>query len=84
MGKTKNDPAHFDDVLSLLNREAPQVLFVDDNAGHVGRARSRGWNALLFRDEAGVMAALTAFLRGVPAGPGAGAGMPSCSGTRRA
>jgi len=70
MGKTKNDPAHFDDVLSLLNREAPQVLFVDDNAGHVGRARSRGWNALLFRDEAGVMAALTAFLRGVPDGPG--------------
>jgi len=70
MGKTKNDPAHFDDVLTLLNREAPQVLFVDDNAGHVGRARGRGWNALLFRDEAGVMAALTAFLRGVPDGPG--------------
>jgi len=50
MGKSKNDPSHFDDVLRLLNRPAREVLFIDDNAGHVGRAVERGWKAILYRD----------------------------------
>ena len=49
MGKSKNDPTHFDDVLKLLNRRAQEVLFVDDNAGHVSRAVDRGWKAILYR-----------------------------------
>jgi len=48
MGKSKNDPTHFDDVLRLLNRQGREVLFIDDNAGHVGRAVERGWKAILF------------------------------------
>lgn len=59
MGKSKNDPTHFDDVLKLLNRRGRQVLFIDDSAGHVERARERGWAAMRFLDEAGVLRALS-------------------------
>jgi len=55
MGKSKNDPTHFDDVLKLLNRQAQEVLFVDDNAGHVDRAVDRGWRAILFRNQEGFL-----------------------------
>ena len=48
MGKSKNDATHFDDVLRLLNRQGQEVLFIDDNAGHVGRAVERGWKAILY------------------------------------
>jgi putative hydrolase of the HAD superfamily len=48
MGKSKNDPTHFDDVLRLLNRQGREVLFIDDNDGHVGRAVERGWKVLLY------------------------------------
>ena len=60
MGKSKNDPTHFDDVLKLLNRQGRQVLFIDDNAGHVDRARDRGWAVLRFLDEGDVVRALSA------------------------
>ncbi|MRR38090.1 HAD family hydrolase, partial [bacterium] len=46
MGKSKNDPTHFDDVLRLLNRLGREVLFIDDNDGHVGRAVERGWKGI--------------------------------------
>jgi putative hydrolase of the HAD superfamily len=49
MGKSKNDPSHFDDVLRLLNREGQSVLFIDDNAGHAGRAEARGWKTILYK-----------------------------------
>jgi HAD superfamily hydrolase (TIGR01509 family) len=51
MGKSKNDPTHFDDVLRLLNRQGQEVLFVDDHAGHVSRAADRGWKAILYRSQ---------------------------------
>lgn len=59
MGKSKNDPTHFDDVLKLLNRPGRQVLFIDDNAGHVERATDRGWAAMRFQDEGDVLRALS-------------------------
>jgi len=55
MGKSKNDPTHFDDVLKLLNRQAQEVLFVDDTAGHVSRAVDRGWQAILYRGQEGFL-----------------------------
>lgn len=55
MGKSKNDPTHFDDVLRLLNRQGREVLFIDDNAGHVGRAVERGWKAILFGKQDGFL-----------------------------
>lgn len=60
MGKTKNDPTHFDDVLKLLNRQGRQVLFIDDSEAHLERARQRGWEVLRFHDEGDVVRVLTA------------------------
>jgi putative hydrolase of the HAD superfamily len=62
MGKSKNDASHFDDVLRLLNRKGQEVLFIDDNAGHVGRAVERGWKAILFRDLDGFLQELSGHL----------------------
>ena len=59
MGKSKNDPTHFDDVLKLLNRQAQEVLFVDDNAGHVSRAVDRCWKAILYRSHEGFLRQLS-------------------------
>ena len=47
-GKSKNDPSLFDDVLSLMNLEPGETLFIDATLGHVERARSRGLHAIHF------------------------------------
>jgi putative hydrolase of the HAD superfamily len=62
MGKSKSDPTHFDDVLRLLNRKGQEVLFIDDNAGHVGRAVERGWKVILYRDLDGFLQELSSQL----------------------
>jgi len=64
MGKSKSDSGHFDDVLKLLNREGQEVLFIDDNAGHVGRAVERGWNAILYKNRDDFLRELTVRLQG--------------------
>ena len=64
MGKSKNDSGHFDDVLKLLYREGQEVLFIDDNAGHVGRAVERGWNAILYQNRDDFLRELTGRLQG--------------------
>jgi len=48
MGKGKNDPTVFPDVVRKLGKEPQNVLFIDDNEGHVSRARSQGLKARLF------------------------------------
>lgn len=65
MGKSKNDPTHFDDVLKLMHRQGRQVLFIDDNAGHIARARQRGWAVLRFLDEGNVVRALSDLCEGL-------------------
>jgi len=62
MGKSKNDASHFDDVLRLLNRNGQEVLFIDDNAGHVSRAVERGWNTILYTDVDGFLQELSGHL----------------------
>lgn len=64
MGKSKHDPTHFDDVLKLLNRQGRQVLFIDDTASHIERARQRGWAATRFQNEEDVLRTLTALCEG--------------------
>lgn len=51
LGKGKRDPSVFDDVVRALGIPPAGALFVDDNAGHVARALSRGLVARLFRGE---------------------------------
>ena len=49
LGKGKRDATFFDDVSNALRLAPGEILFLDDNAGHVERAASRGLYALLFR-----------------------------------
>lgn len=46
--KSKRDPSVFTDVCAELGQRPGEVLFVDDNAGHVQRAASQGLQAHLF------------------------------------
>ncbi len=50
-GKSKRDASVFTDTCSWLDVAPQSALFVDDNPGHIERARSRGLQALLFTGE---------------------------------
>ena len=46
LGKGKRDATVFDDMANALDREPGELLFLDDNAGNVERAASRGMYAM--------------------------------------
>ncbi|MEI6125897.1 MAG: HAD family hydrolase [Pseudomonadota bacterium] len=48
--KSKLDPTLFDDVLHCMHTAPDKALFIDDNEGHIGRARQRGLHAIVYRD----------------------------------
>jgi putative hydrolase of the HAD superfamily len=50
VGKSKRDPSLFNDVLNELGVAPGEALFVDDNAGHIQRARDRGLIAIRFEN----------------------------------
>ena len=52
LGMSKREPRIFDRVTAELGAAPAATLFIDDDAGHVARARERGLQALLFTDEA--------------------------------
>ena len=58
LGTSKRDPATFDQVVRQIGRAPGECLFVDDSPGHIGRAASRGLQALLFTGEAAFLAEL--------------------------
>lgn len=62
LGKGKRDPSLFDDAVSALGVAPGQALFIDDNAGHVQRAASRGLPVILFADQEQCLAELEARL----------------------
>lgn len=49
MGKGKKDPAVFADVARELGTRPSRVLFIDDSAGNVERARSLGFRAIHYK-----------------------------------
>jgi putative hydrolase of the HAD superfamily len=51
-GKGKQDPSLFHDIARELGVPPRQILFVDDNAGNVARARAAGWRVIEYRDRA--------------------------------
>lgn len=51
LGKSKRDPTQFDDVVKMLGVQPGETLFVDDDAGHVERARERGLHAIHFTEQ---------------------------------
>ncbi len=61
LGKGKRDATIFDDVVRDLGVLPAETLFVDDNPGHVERARSRGLAAVLFRDEDAFLSGLASW-----------------------
>jgi putative hydrolase of the HAD superfamily len=50
MGKGKRDISLFDDIAGLLKIPPGRILFIDDDPGHVERARQKGWKAILYTD----------------------------------
>jgi putative hydrolase of the HAD superfamily len=66
LGKGKRDATFFDDVTNALVLAPGELLFLDDNAGHVGRAASRGLHATVFRNAEDAAKELM----GLPARPG--------------
>ncbi len=61
LGKGKRDATIFDDVVRDLGVLPAETLFVDDNPGHVDRARSRGLAAVLFRGEDAFLSGLASW-----------------------
>lgn len=55
LGKGKRDATIFTDVAARLNVRPEQILFVDDNEGHIRRARSKSLHTILFRDRESFM-----------------------------
>ena len=53
LGKTKRDPAIFQDTLQELQVGAAEALFVDDNIGHIDRAAAAGLQTHYFEDQQG-------------------------------
>ena len=64
MHKSKRDATVFLDVCGKLCRRPAEVLFVDDNPGHVERARMQGLRTILFTTPAEYLRQVDAFLRG--------------------
>ncbi len=50
LGKGKRNPSLFDDLARFLKTEPRRILFVDDDPGHVERARQEGWQAIHYLD----------------------------------
>jgi putative hydrolase of the HAD superfamily len=46
--KSKRDLTLFDDVARQIGVKPKEILFVDDSAEHLERARARGWKTLCF------------------------------------
>jgi putative hydrolase of the HAD superfamily len=50
LGKGKRDASLFDDVARILEKPPERILFIDDDPGHVDRARKKGWKAIRYVD----------------------------------
>lgn len=50
-GKGKQDPSLFNDVATELGLPLSEILFIDDDAGNVNRAREAGMQALRYVDK---------------------------------
>ena len=64
LGKGKRDPTLFTDVANDLSLKPSQILFIDDNAGNVERARDTGMQALLYVDRERFLSELDKVLSG--------------------
>ena len=61
IGKGKKDASVFTDVANSMEVQPEHILFVDDNEGHVERARSKGLHAIHFQDKESFLQELRAY-----------------------
>jgi len=66
LGKGKRDPSLFADVAADLGLSPAEILFVDDDAGNVGRASEAGFRAIQYVDGAQCERELETGLRSAP------------------
>ena len=50
MGKGKRDPGLFDDIAQAIKTKPDRIVFIDDDAGNVERAKQKGWQGMLYVD----------------------------------
>ena len=50
MGKSKRDLSLFDDIAHLLKTDPDRILFIDDDAGNIERAKKKGWKGIQYLD----------------------------------
>lgn len=62
LGKGKQDPTLFEDVVADLQMQPAMVLFIDDNAANVSRAETEGLIAIQYIDRRDFSARLEAVL----------------------
>jgi putative hydrolase of the HAD superfamily len=58
VGKGKMDATLFADVAEHLGVSPAQILFIDDNEGHIGRARELGFRVIHYQDKESVVTGL--------------------------
>ena len=61
MGKSKQDPTIFDDIAEELHVNPEQILFIDDGSENIERARIKGLQTLLYKDQASFIKELASF-----------------------
>jgi putative hydrolase of the HAD superfamily len=62
MGVAKPDPLIYQAVVSDLQKEPSEIVFVDDFIKNVKAARTQGWNAIHFRSREGALVELAEYL----------------------
>ncbi|MEN6622681.1 MAG: HAD family hydrolase [Smithella sp.] len=48
VGKGKRDISLFDDICGILKTSPSKILFIDDDQGHIERARQKNWQTILY------------------------------------
>lgn len=61
-GKGKRDITLFDDIAGILKTPPDRILFIDDDPGHVERAKQKGWKAILYTDAESFRSEMKRFL----------------------
>jgi putative hydrolase of the HAD superfamily len=61
MGKSKQDPTIFDDIAKELHVNLEKILFIDDNLENIERARKKGLQTILFKDQGAFIQELASF-----------------------
>jgi HAD superfamily hydrolase (TIGR01509 family) len=65
LGKSKNDPGLFSEVIAAMGIRPSEALFIDDTIGHVERARSRGLHAICYTGKQQFLDEMKRFFPGV-------------------